>query len=725
MTEKIIEEIISTVIELESLMRKTTAKEDHRDCKDCEEELRRSYREDCSKCGPRTRTEMPRMTLVGMDAVALFPSLSGKKTGQIVRKRIERSPMKMRGFQWKRGMVYIKVNKNLTSEIPKEIRRYLPLRKSAQGVEPGMASQSLRKDDALEKQWYFPHRNPGEMEIKMMIGLVAEIGVRILWDNYCYDFGGETHLQQEGGPIGQRPTMAAARIVMNDFFEEYERILRGAKLQITLLKVYVDDGRQVTSLLDRGMRYNKETKEFTWTAEAEEEDREKEENGEDDDMFMARLCLPVMNSINEDLTFTAEVAGDFPTKKLPTLDFNLWMKEDLSLSHSYFEKEMKSQILLEKESAMGMKQKYCINANELTRRLYVVDEEDEGGENEVLKIIEDFTRQLKNSGWERKEAKEMVTSGYVAWKRRIRRRQEEGSELYRSAASSLQTRTRRKLTGKEDWYKKKPKKRKRDEFDDNERRVVRKKENEPEEDEERQDRTISVMFVPYTKGGELARRLRLAEEDLLKQTGVKIKIVERTGRKIVDILHKSDPWQGRDCGRPQCILCDTKIKTNKYLSQDCTKRCIIYETWCMSCEEKERKQIEEETDDEKEQRRRMNNIQLYKYIGESSRSLYERGLEHQRDRDELKADSHMIKHYFDKHAEEDLGDMRFGARILKQARTAFNRQIGESVAIQSSKNHHLLNSKSEYNRCALPRLTAKLGEVTLSSLEKEKREEKE
>ena len=112
----------------------------------------------------------------------------------------------------------------------------------------------------------------------------------------------------------------------------------------------------------------------------------------------------------------------------------------------------------------------------------------------------------------------------------------------------------------------------------------------------------------------------------------------------------------------------------------------------------------------------MAGIKLYKYIGESSRSLYERGLEHLRDKEEIKPDSHMIKHYFDIHADEELEDMKFGARIVKQTRTAFNRQIGESVAIQSNKDHHLLNSKSEYNRCALPRLTAKLGEVTLSSL---------
>ena len=158
---------------------------------------------------------------------------------------------------------------------------------------------------------------------------------------------------------------------------------------------------------------------------------------------------------------------------------------------------------------------------------------------------------------------------------------------------------------------------------------MRKKRKEDKNDEEVvKDRTVSVMFVPYTKGGELARRLRAAEEDLQKQTGVKIKIVERSGRKLVDILHRADPWQGQDCGRPQCLLCETKIKTEKNLRQDCTKRCIIYETWCMTCEDREIRKIEEDTEDEKERRQKMDEIKLYKYIGESSRSLYERGLEH-------------------------------------------------------------------------------------------------
>ena len=62
----------------------------------------------------------------------------------------------------------------------------------------------------------------------------------------------------------------------------------------------------------------------------------------------------------------------------------------------------------------------------------------------------------------------------------------------------------------------------------------------------------------------------------------------------------------------------------------------------------------------------------------------------------------------EEHKDEEMENLEFGMRILKEARTAFERQIAESVQIQNQKNnHYILNSKSEYNRCAIPRLTAK------------------
>ena len=161
-------------------------------------------------------------------------------------------------------------------------------------------------------------------------------------------------------------------------------------------------------------------------------------------------------------------------------------------------------------------------------------------------------------------------------------------------------------------------------------------------------------------------------------------------------------------------------------AQDCTKRSITYETWCRTCERREEEIIEEKYEKEEERNTEKRKIKRYKYIGESSRSGYERGLEHIRDWKELKKESHMVKHYFSVHEGENPEEMEFHMRIIKTHRSAFNRQISESVEIQNQKKDHvILNSKSEYNRCALPRLTARVGEEKFSLLEKRKREDKE
>ena len=225
--------------------------------------------------------------------------------------------------------------------------------------------------------------------------MIAEVGIKILWNNYTYDFGGKTYKQEEGGPIGQRPTMAASRLVMEEFFTDYQNILTKAGVKTTMMRVYVDDGRQITTLLRKGMRFKKEKMEFEWDMYAEEEDEMLEKSGEDRDSFMARLCLPAMNAVNRDLTFTAEVASDFVDKRLPTLDFSLWMKDEeevTQVTHCYYEKEMKTQQLLEKDSAMAMKQKFTILSNELTRRLYNIDDEGEHLGEEVDKTIEHMTK---------------------------------------------------------------------------------------------------------------------------------------------------------------------------------------------------------------------------------------------------------------------------------------------------------------------------------------------
>ena len=79
----------------------------------------------------------------------------------------------------------------------------------------------------------------------------------------------------------------------------------------------------------------------------------------------------------------------------------------------------------------------------------------------------------------------------------------------------------------------------------------------------------------------------------------------------------------------------------------------------------------------------------------------------------------MLKHAVDVHNQEDLKNIKFGIKIIKAAKSSFERQIYESVEIQENRHHHLLNSRSEFNRCAVPRLMCKLGDKAYKKFEKE------
>ena len=93
--------------------------------------------------------------------------------------------------------------------------------------------------------------------------------------------------------------------------------------------------------------------------------------------------------------------------------------------------------------------------------------------------------------------------------------------------------------------------------------------------------------------------------------------------------------------------------------------------------------------------------------------------------DSLSLGSYMLKHSLDMHEGEKLHASRFGVKILKYTRTSFERQILESVKLQENSGHNLLNSKAEYNRCAIPRLTTKIGEKLYEKWAKEEKNEKE
>ena len=116
-----------------------------------------------------------------------------------------------------------------------------------------------------------------------------------------------------------------------------------------------------------------------------------------------------------------------------------------------------------------------------------------------------------------------------------------------------------------------------------------------------------------------------------------------------------------------------------------------------------------------------------RYIGESGRSAFERGFEHLDQLATLSKKSHMLKHMLFQHENEDFSKVQWGMFILEYKKSAFERQISEAVTIEKvAKSSKILNSRSEWNQCQLPRLITRMGnqESEIRELEKELLEEK-
>ena len=159
---------------------------------------------------------------------------------------------------------------------------------------------------------------------------------------------------------------------------------------------------------------------------------------------------------------------------------------------------MKSQILIPARSAMAETQRMNILSNDLVRRLSNVKIE-QSEEGEVEKVIEQYTKQLKTSGYDRKKCREVVTSGVVGWIRKRRRREEQGMNFYRGAASTLRLRIRKKLLDPVTWFKDKDKAADNDEIKVEKRDTRKKRKIEELEDRKRKRDPTEAKAVMFCR----------------------------------------------------------------------------------------------------------------------------------------------------------------------------------------------------------------------------------
>ena len=223
----------------------------------------------------------------------------------------------------------------------------------------------------------------------------------------------------------------------------------------------------------------------------------------------------------------------------------LWVEENKIL-YSFYQKEVANKQVIHKKSALSENVKVASLTQNLIRRMKNTSEFLSLGER--LAVIEQFTEQVLKSGYSREQTVKIVTAGLVGYENMKVTAEKSGCGLHKNAAEGAVERRRKKLIGKSSWFKSAPKSKTKETRSSQRKAGVIKPQTQT---------PVTVLFVSQTPHGALAAKLKEQEIELTKLSKEKVKIVERSGSTIKQLLIKSNPWSSGNCGRSQCHPCKT------------------------------------------------------------------------------------------------------------------------------------------------------------------------
>ena len=173
----------------------------------------------------------------------------------------------------------------------------------------------------------------------------------------------------------------------------------------------------------------------------------------------------------------------------------------------------------------------------------------------------------------------------------------------------------------------------------------------------------------------MKKEVQRREDGLLRgRLSGRIKITERLGPTMRNLLGNPNPWKGKHCGRQGCPPCATK-------EGSCRAANTVYTITCVTCSVEGRRRV---------------------YHGESHRTLYERSKEHWEGLRDQTEDSVLYRHWREEHRDRETAP-DFSIKIKHKCRSSTERQVRESLAIEGEKNSDLINNKSEWGQNPVPR----------------------
>ena len=187
----------------------------------------------------------------------------------------------------------------------------------------------------------------------------------------------------------------------------------------------------------------------------------------------------------------------------------------------------------------------------------------------------------------------------------------------------------------------------------------------------------SVLFIAATPDSELKKSLQKE----IEKTSFRIRVVEKSGTKLVRLLQRNDPFRKEGCRDEEgCMVCSGSSK------KACRETGVTYRINCLG----------EHPDDPEA---RCDDV----YTGETGKNGYTRGLKHLDDFRNERETSAMWKHCVEEH---NSMHQEFEMVIVDRVRNdAMKRQILEATRIQAVPEERQMNSRGEWNMNRVPRIT--------------------
>ena len=274
-----------------------------------------------------------------------------------------------------------------------------------------------------------------------------------------------------------------------------------------------------------------------------------------------------------------------------------------------------------------------------------------------------FMLKLKDSGYPSKFRSEIIQSAKNAFNIQLEKDKQGIRPLFRNKAQILKDSANKK---KHDWW------------------------NKASLKNPKAQRFNTVLFVPPTPGSKLAKMMRAKERTLNSNSAHRIKILEKGGHKLKDLVVKKNPFPTEKCWNVKCPMCRKTSYTDpgdlKNHRLPCKTPGVGYEVICLTCKEKGK---------------------TAKYFGETGRSMVVRGAEHVRDLESQKSSNALVKHVKSDHKNEKK-TVKFQFEITKKFHDALSRQANEGVRIfRAEDGITVLNSKSEFHHPPTNRIVIK------------------